>query len=401
MDVIEILKMSRTTILINKTRSFLTVLGVVIGVTAVILMVSIGEGAREYIRDEFMGLGSNILVVVPGKTSSEGGPHMGTSAVRKLVYSDAELIKRRSKYIEASIPVVVGTSLIKYRSKSRYTYVEGVSEEFFRVRNLEVDSGRFFSEADIEAGRRVCVIGRTVKKEVLGDVNPLGRLITIGESKFRIIGLMAPKGVTLGFDFDDLVFIPVTTAMELFDTDSLFNITVKVRSEKAIPRAKEDIKRTLLKKHAGEEDFTILSQDEMLSVMEKILKIMTAVLAGIASISLLVGGVGIMNIMLVSVKERTREIGLRKAIGAKNRDILFQFLAEAVMLSLAGGIIGILIGIVLTWLIPVFVSYLPTRLSGWSVVMAFSFSVFVGIFFGVYPAKKASALDPIIALRYE
>jgi len=401
MDVIEILKMSRTTILINRTRSFLTVLGVVIGVTAVILMVSIGEGARKYIRDEFMGLGSNILVVVPGKTSSEGGPHMGTSAVRKLVYGDAELIKRRSRYIESSIPVVVGTSLIKYRSKSRYTYVEGVSEEFFRVRNLEVDSGRFFSGTDIEAGRRVCVIGRTVKKEILGDVNPLGRLITIGESKFRIIGLMAPKGVTLGFDFDDLVFIPVTTAMELFDTDSLFNITVKVRSEKAIPRAKEDIKRTLLKKHAGEEDFTILSQDEMLSVMEKILKIMTAVLAGIASISLLVGGVGIMNIMLVSVRERTREIGLRKAIGAKNRDILFQFLAEAVMLSLVGGIMGILIGVVLTWLIPVFVSYLPTRLSGWSVVMAFSFSVFVGIFFGVYPAKKASALDPIIALRYE
>jgi putative ABC transport system permease protein len=401
MDVIEVLKMSRTTILINKTRSFLTVLGVVIGVTAVILMVSIGEGARKYIRDEFTGLGSNILVVVPGKTSSEGGPHMGTSAVRKLVYGDAELIKRRSRYIESSIPVVVGTSLIKYISKSRYTYVEGVSEEFFRVRNLSVDSGRFFTKTDVEARRRVCVIGRTVKREILGEINPLGRLITIGETKFRVIGLMAPKGVTLGFDFDDLVFIPVTTAMELFDTDSLFNITVKVRSEKEIPLAKEDIRRTLLKKHAGEEDFTILSQDEMLSVMERILKIMTAVLAGIASISLLVGGVGIMNIMLVSVKERTREIGLRKAIGAKNRDILFQFLAEAVVLSLVGGIMGILIGVVLTWMIPLFVSYLPTRLSGWSVIMAFSFSVFVGIFFGVYPAKKAAGLDPIIALRYE
>jgi putative ABC transport system permease protein len=401
MDVIEVIKMSRGTIMINRTRAFLTVLGVIIGVTAVILMVSIGEGARKYIRDEFTGLGSNILVVVPGKTSSEGGPHMGTSAVRKLVYDDAELIKRRSRYIKSSIPVVVGTSLIKYRSKSRYTYVEGVSEEFFRVRNLSVDSGRFFTDTDVEARRRVCVIGRTVKKEILGDINPLGTLITIGESKFRVIGLMAPKGVTLGFDFDDLVFIPVTTAMELFDTDSLFNITVKVRSENEIQQAKDDIKRTLLKKHAGEEDFTILSQDEMLSVMERILKIMTAVLAGIASISLLVGGVGIMNIMLVSVKERTREIGLRKAIGAKNRDILFQFLAEAVMLSLAGGLLGILIGVILTWMIPLFVSYLPTKLSGWSVVMAFSFSVFVGIFFGVYPARKAASLDPINALRYE
>ncbi len=401
MDVIEILRMSRSTIMINRTRAFLTVLGVIIGVTAVILMVSIGEGARRYIRDEFTGLGSNILVVVPGKTSSEGGPHMGTSAVRKLVYEDAELIKRRSRYIRSSIPVVVGTSLIKYKAKSRYTYVEGVSEEFFRVRNLSVDSGRFFTEADVEAKRRVCVIGRTVKKEILGDMNPLGTLITIGESKFRVVGLMAPKGVTLGFDFDDLVFIPVTTAMELFDTDSLFNITVKVRSEHEIHLAKEDIKKTLIKKHAGEEDFTVLSQDEMLSVMERILKIMTAVLAGIASISLLVGGVGIMNIMLVSVKERTREIGLRKAIGAKNRDILFQFLAEAVMLSLVGGLLGILIGIILSWMIPIFISYLPTKLSAWSVVMAFSFSVFVGIFFGVYPARKAASLDPINALRYE
>ncbi len=401
MDVIEVLRMSRSTIMINRTRTILTVLGVIIGVTAVILMVSIGEGARKYIRDEFTGLGSNILVVVPGKTSSEGGPHMGMSAVRKLVYEDAELIKRRSRYIQSSIPVVVGTSLINYMAKSRYTYVEGVSEEFFKVRNLSVDSGRFFTEADVEARRRVCVIGRTVRKEILGDINPLGALITIGESKFRVIGLMAPKGMTLGFDFDDLVFIPVTTAMELFDTDSLFNITVKVRSENDIPRAKEDIKKTLLKKHAGEEDFTILSQDEMLSVMERILKIMTAVLAGIASISLLVGGVGIMNIMLVSVKERTKEIGLRKAVGAKNRDILFQFLTEAVMLSLAGGILGILIGILLTWIIPLFISYLPTRLSAWSVVMAFSFSVFVGIFFGVYPARKAASLDPINALRYE
>jgi putative ABC transport system permease protein len=401
MDVIKILKMSRDTILINKGRAFLTILGIIIGVAAVILMVSIGEGARKYIKSEFSDLGSNILVVVPGKTAKEGGTHMGTSVVRKLVYDDAILIKRRSRYIQASVPVIVGTSLIKYRGRSRYTYVVGVSEEYFAIRNLKIDSGRFLTASDISSKRQVCVLGRTVKKDILGDINPLGKMLTIGESKYRVIGLMAPKGVTLGFDFDDVVFIPITAAMGLFDTDSLFDITIKVRNERDIPLAKRDIRETLIRRHAGQEDFTILSQDDMLAVMEKVLKIMTAVLAGIASISLIVGGIGIMNIMLVSVKERTREIGLRKAVGAKNRDILFQFLIEAVALSVVGGSLGILLGVVGSYIIPIFISFLPTKLSWWSVFMAFFFSAGVGIFFGVYPARKAANLDPINALRYE
>ena len=401
MEIIEMLRMSRETIFINRGRAFLTVLGVIIGVMAVILMVSIGEGAREYIRDEFSGLGSNILVVVPGKTAKEGGTHMGTSVVRKLTYDDALMIQRRSRHIEFSVPVIVGTSLIKYKGRSRYSYVVGVSENYFAARNLAIDSGRFINESEVDLRRHVVVMGRTVKKDVLGDVNPLGTLLTIGESKFRVIGLMAPKGVTLGFDIDDLVFIPVTSAMDIFDTDALFNITVKVRNENDIPEAKHDIKDTLIRKHAGEEDFTILSQDEMLSVMEKVFKIMTAVLAGIASISLLVGGIGIMNIMLVSVKERTREIGLRKAVGAKNRDILLQFLAEAVVLSLIGGLTGIFLGVIISLLIPVFITFLPTKLSLWAILTAFFFSAGVGIFFGVYPARKAAAMDPITALRYE
>jgi putative ABC transport system permease protein len=279
--------------------------------------------------------------------------------------------------------------------------VIGVSEEYFSVRNLKIDRGRFLTASEVNLKRHVCVMGRTVKKDIFGDANPLGVLLTIGESKYRVVGLMAPKGVTLGFDFDDVVFIPVTAAMELFDTDSLFDITVKVRNEHEIPLAKRDIRETLIKRHAGEEDFTILSQDDMLAVMEKVLKIMTAVLAGIASISLLVGGIGIMNIMLVSVKERTREIGLRKAVGAKNRDILFQFLMESVTLSLVGGLVGIFLGVSGSWVIPVFISFLPTKLSLWSIFMAFFFAACVGIFFGVYPAKKAANLNPIDALRYE
>ncbi len=266
---------------------------------------------------------------------------------------------------------------------------------------MAIDSGRFISASEVDTKRHVCVLGRTVKKELIGDANPLGARLTIGESKYRVTGLMESKGVTLGFDIDDIVFIPTTSAVDLFDTDSLFNITIKVRSEHEIQAAKKDITKILIRRHAGEEDFTILSQDEMLAVMDKILTIMTSVLAGIAAISLLVGGIGIMNIMLVSVKERTREIGLRKAVGAKSNDILFQFLMESVALSLVGGVIGVILGTAFTWLIPVFVTFLPAKLSLWSIFLAFFFSAGVGIFFGVYPARKAAGLDPIVALRYE
>ncbi len=261
--------------------------------------------------------------------------------------------------------------------------------------------GRPFNSSEVEAARRVCVLGRTVRKEVLGDRNPLGARVTIGDTKYRVVGIMEPKGVTLGNDMDDVVFIPVTSARELFDTDSLLNITIKVREPELIERAKQEIKEILIRKHAGREDFTILSQDQMLSVMNKILAIMTAVLSGIAAISLLVGGIGIMNIMLVSVRERTREIGIRKALGARNADIMFQFLVEAVTLSVIGGVLGITLGGGVSLAIPYVISFLPTKLQLWSVGLAFFFSFAVGVFFGVYPARKAALYDPIQALRYE
>jgi putative ABC transport system permease protein len=400
-DAIEALRIARDSLVTNRLRSALTMLGIVIGVAAVILLVSIGEGARRYIKAQFGELGTNILAVIPGKTSKEGGMHMGTTAVRKLTYDDAVIIRKRAGSVLHAVPVILGTSWIKHGGKSRDTYIIGVTEAYFTVRNLNIDMGRAFDASEVEGGRRVCVIGRTVKRDVFGDKNPLGAKVTIGDAKYRVVGMMAPKGVALGTDIDDIVLVPVTAARELFDTDSLLNITVKVKGPEFIERAKKEITEVLMRRHAGKEDFTILSQDEMIKFMGKILTIMTAVLSGIAAISLLVGGIGIMNIMLVSVRERTREIGLRKAVGARNRDVLVQFMAEAVALSVMGGAAGIVLGGGLSLAIPYVFDFLPTYLQWWSILLAFFFSLAVGVFFGVYPARKAAKYDPIVALRYE
>ncbi|MDP3111952.1 MAG: ABC transporter permease [Thermodesulfovibrionales bacterium] len=402
MDIIEIIKVSKDSLMSNKVRSFLTMLGVIIGVAAVILLVSIGEGARTYIHRELGNLGTNILIVVPGKTSAKGGFHPPeASTVRKLIYDDAQLIKRRSKHVDDAVPVMLGSAKVKYLNQSRDNTIVGSTETYFSIRNLKVDSGRFITESEVDAKRKVCILGRTVKRDLFGDKNALGALVSIGDSKYRVVGVMEKKGVTLGIDFDDIVFIPTTAAQELFDTDRLFNITIKVKSANEIHEATEEIKQILIKRHAGKEDFTVMSQDEMLGVMNKILNIMTAVLAGIAAISLVVGGIGIMNIMLVSVRERTREIGIRKALGAKNSDILLQFLVESMTLSIIGGTGGILFAGTVSFIIPYFIEFLPTQLELWSIVLAFLFSAAVGIFFGVYPARKASLYDPITALRYE
>jgi putative ABC transport system permease protein len=402
MNFLETFRVAYEAILSNKVRSGLTMLGVIIGVMAVILLVSIGEGARVYITGELTGLGTNLLIITPGKTSTSGGFHPPSAGtVRKLTYDDSLALRRRGWLLTDAVPIVLGTGKVKFENKSRDTMIIGTTKEFERVRNLFVDTGFFVSQEDVDGKAKVVVLGRKVKDELFGDSNPLGKVVMLSDARYRVIGVMRKKGTSLGWDIDDVVFIPVTSGQELFDTDGLFEILASTPRAEDVDGATAQIKDILIKRHAHKEDFTIQTQGAILSTMNTILSVLTAVLGGIAGISLVVGGIGIMNIMLVSVRERTREIGIRKALGARNRDIMAQFMIEAITLSGAGGLIGILVGVGLALLIPVFVTVLPTSVSVWSILLAFFFSAAVGVFFGVYPARKASLQDPIQALRYE
>jgi putative ABC transport system permease protein len=402
MDFREAIALAVEMLAANRVRTALTMLGVVIGVAAIILLVSVGEGATAYITRELVGLGTNLLIITPGKTQSSGGFHPPVgSTVRKLTYEDAVALRRRTGLLTDAVPIVLGTGKVRYLGVSRDTSVVGVTPEFQRVRHLYVEIGQFVSDDDVEGHRRVVVLGRTVKHELFGDENPLGRFVTLADARYRVIGIMERKGVSLGFDIDDLVFIPVKSAQDLFDTDRLFEILAAVGAADDVDRATQQVKEVLIRRHGGREDFTVTSQGAMLSAFTTILRILTAVLGGIAGISLIVGGIGIMNIMLVSVRERTREIGIRKAVGARRRDILRQFLLESAVLSSLGGLLGIGVGVGASTALSLLFTYLPTRVSLWSVLLAFGFSVAVGIFFGVYPARRAAHLDPIQALRYE
>jgi len=402
MNFIETFRVAFEAILSNKVRSGLTMLGVIIGVMAVILLVSIGEGAQVYITKELTGLGTNLLIITPGKTSTRGGFHPPSAGtVRKLTYDDSLALRRRAWLLTDAVPLVFGTGKIKYRNMGRDTMVIGTTPEFQRVRNLFVDTGNYISQGDVDSKAKIIVLGTKVKEELFGAESPLGKVVTLSDARYRVVGVMLKKGTSLGMDIDDIVYVPVTSGQELFDTDSLFEIIASTPRVEDVDRAIAQIKELLIKRHARKEDFTIQTQGAILETMNSILGVLTAVLGGIAGISLVVGGIGIMNIMLVSVRERTREIGIRKALGARNRDIMAQFMIEAITLSGAGGVIGILLGVGIALLIPMFVTVLPTSVSAWSIIMAFTFSAAVGVFFGVYPARRAALQDPIQALRYE
>jgi len=385
----------------NKLRSGLTMLGIIIGVFAVISLVSLGHSARQYVADQFAIMGSNLMIIIPGKRETTGGAMIGASSVHKLTMEDAEAIRRRLPSINGVAPIIFGLGLVKQQGFSRNTWVTGTGHEYPYVRNHNPATGQFFGPDDVDGGRRVTAIGAKVKVELFGEENPLGKFILVMGTPFRVIGVMERRGNSLGFDLDDVVFIPVSAARRLFNTDGLFEIITRVRSAEDVTAAEGSIKELIRSRHNGEDDITVVSQNQMLDTLNTILAALTLTLAGIAAISLVVGGIGIMNIMLASVSERTREIGLRKALGARSRDILTQFLVESVVLSMIGGLIGILFTTATLFAARRAFPSLPVVITSWAVVLAVTFSAAIGIFFGVFPARRASRLTPIEALRTE
>ncbi len=390
----------------NKMRSILTMLGIIIGVASVIAVVSIVQGLQFMITRELQGVGATFVAVDP---KFEFGP-AGLSRQVRMTWDDGLAIRDQVAGIRAITPMMFGQQTVKYRDRQhRPDIVMGVNEQWPEIANHTVDQGRFFSRLDLDHRRKVVVIGRTVVDELrLGD-NPVGKEIYVGSLPVTVIGVMEKRGQSLGQDSDDLVFIPHPTALGLFGRAAADTIRIRLQAESAdsVGRVKDEITQLLRKRHkipAGEkDDFEVQVQDEILASIGSVLGYVTAVVGGVVGIALLVGGIGIMNIMLVSVTERTREIGVRKAVGARRQDILVQFLIEAVTLALVGGGIGLGIGYGMGAAVAVALpgDWPSAHVPVWAILVAVGFSVAVGVFFGIYPAGKASRLDPIEALRYE
>ncbi len=398
MNLVESFRIALRALNANKVRSALTMLGVIIGVAAVILLVAIGSGVQQEITGQIEGLGSNLLFAFPGDFSRGGGGGGGPGmTIRKqFMLDDAELIQRRLGGEAIVVPVVQAAAVLKAGNRTIRSTLAAANEEGDEVFNADYVHGRHYNRSEYATAARVVMLGATPARELFPGQNPVGRELTVNGERFTVIGVLAEQGGTLSGDQDNQVYMPTTTAQRLLGTRNISSIIVKAADAERIDSVKARMEQALRPRF--EDEFSVFTQEQTLGILSSLLGTLTVMLAGIAGISLLVGGIGIMNIMLVSVSERTREIGIRKAVGARTYDIMSQFVIEAVALSVAGGIVGIVLG----WSgAAALTRWVPTEVTWWAVALAFFFSAAVGIFFGVYPAWKASRLDPIVALRYE
>ncbi|MBP1695472.1 MAG: transporter, rane protein [Deltaproteobacteria bacterium] len=392
----------------NKMRSALTILGIIIGVSAVIAMIAVGSGAKAQIVEHIAGMGSNLLIVRSGSSTS-GGLRMGSGTVPTLTVDDAEAILNEIPSVKYVAPDLPGVAQVVYGNQNWSTSVMGTMPEMLQIRNWPVTLGRSFTWQEVNGANKVCLVGWTVMENLFGGLDPTGEIVRIKNIPFTVVGVLSHKGQSgPGHDHDDTIMVPLTTAQKrLFGMQfpgMVRGISIQVRELELMKEAEQQIKALLRQRHRipqnEENDFTVRNLTEVMAGVEESADVMSLLLGAIASISLIVGGIGIMNIMLVSVTERTREIGIRIAVGAKSRDILLQFLVESLILSLIGGMLGIATGISGTYVLSTFAQW-PTLLSVKAILLAFAFAGSVGVFFGFYPARKASLLNPIEALRFE
>jgi len=410
MNLVASFRIAFRALFVNTLRSALTMLGIIIGVAAVIAMIAVGAGAKARIAAQIRSIGSNVLIILSGSTTS-GGIRLGLGTLPTLTEDDAKAVASEVPFVELAAPSMRGTAQVVYGNRNWSTLIQGTTPEYLDIREWPLERGQPLTLQDVDGATKVALLGQTVVENLFGDMDPLGQIIRIQKVPFTVIGVLARKGQSAwGQDQDDIVIIPLSTAktkvlgVSQANARAVGSIMVKVWAPEGIPEAIAQIRGLLRQRHRllpdQEDDFTIRNLSEVFAAQEESARTMAFLLGAIASVSLLVGGIGIMNIMLVSVTERTREIGIRMAVGAKSRDILAQFLVEAVTLSSLGGVTGIALGVGGAKLLALFAQW-ATLISPGAIVLAFLFSAGVGIFFGYYPARKASRLDPIEALRYE